>query len=208
MERKELKKWAKDKIKGNVWKILAASLITEIIANFSIGGGVKVVDGQLQQVGVSIPVGLFLYFVVVGFASYMGKFINNKECQIKDLFNYSSDFVRCFLTNLLQGIFVVLWSILLIVPGIMKALAYSLVPILLADDKYKDSDAMQILKKSEEIMNGHKMDLFVLYLSFIGWHLLAILTCGILELWIIPYMNTTVYKFLYDIKDEYEKKSK
>ena len=54
-------------------------------------------------------------------------------------------------------------------------------------------------------MYGHKTDLFVLGLSFIGWYILSILTCGILFIWVIPYVQTATVKFLYDIKEDYEK---
>lgn len=55
------------------------------------------------------------------------------------------------------------------------------------------------------MMNGHKMDYFKLELSFIGWHLLAVLTLGILEIWIAPYQATAMTKFLSEVKSEYEK---
>ena len=94
-------------------------------------------------------------------------FINDQPNKIEDLFKFSKDFVRDLLTSLVSGIFVTLWSLLLIVPGIIKKYAYSLVPFLLADEKFNDLDVMSVLKKSEELMNGHKMYFFVLQLSFI-----------------------------------------
>ena len=63
---------------------------------------------------------------------------------------------------------------------------------------------MDILKKSQDMMQGHRMDLFILSLSFIGWHILAIFTFGLLELWILPYQKTAETKFLYDVKTAYE----
>lgn len=59
---------------------------------------------------------------------------------------------------------------------------------------------MDILKKSEEMMNGHKMDYFMLCLSFIGWHILAFFTCFILEIWVLPYQTVAQVKFLSDVK--------
>ena len=207
MNIQEIKTFAKEKIKNHIWELLIAAFVTNFITQFTIGSGIKYVDGEFTA-SYSIPVGVFLYFVTVGFALYMRKFLNDEERNLKDLFNYSSDFVRCLLSNILQSIFIALWTLLLIVPGIIKAIGYTLTPLLLASDKYKDLDPMQIIKKSQEIMNGHKMDYFVLQLSFIGWHLLAILTCGILEIWIVPYQTTASYKFLYDVLDEYEKTNK
>ena len=207
MNRQELKAWAKEKIKGHMGELILAIFITNLVTQLTIGARVTYTDGHFQT-HAGFPLGILFYFVSVGFAYFMVKFINDQEHSIRDLFNFSSDFARCLVTNLLQSIFIFLWSLLLVVPGIIKSLSYSLVSLLLADEKYKDTDPMQILKKSTEIMNGHKMDLFVLGLSFIGWHLLACLTCGILEFWIMPYQQTATYKFLNDIKEEYEKNNK
>ena len=137
----------------------------------------------------------------------MVKFINDQKYEFKDIFHFSNDYVRIFLVNLLQIIFVALWTILLVVPGIIKAFSYALVPYLLADDKYKDLGYRDLLKKSEEMMNGHKMDYFVFCLSFIGWFLLACVTAGILLIWLSPYFTTAQVKFLNDIKTGAEGKA-
>ena len=198
MSRVELKNWAKEKIKGHIWELLIPIVIASFLTSFTIGGQYSFEDGELSY-RAGFPIGIFLYFVTVGLTYFMVKFINNKEHNLKDLFYFAKDYVRTFLTGLLQSIFIFLWALLLIVPGIIKAIAYSLVPFILADEKYKDLGYMDVLKKSEELMKGHKADYFVLQLSFIGWHLLAILTLGILEIWVIPYETTATYKFLDDI---------
>ena len=202
MSRIELKEWSKSKIKGHVFELIIPIIITYVLNSLTLGGSYDFHDGF--KVFSGAKVGLLFYFVQVGFAYYMLKFVNDKPCELKDLFHFSNDFVRDFLTNLLQTVFIVLWFLLLIVPGIIKSIAYSMVPIVLADAKYKDLGFMDILKKSEEIMNGHKYDFFILTISFIGWHILAIFTLGLLELWILPYQNTACYKFLNDVKKEYE----
>lgn len=199
MNRTELKNWAKDKVKGKRWPLLAAIIVASVITNFSF----TVPMGDNARFTVSI--GWLLYFVEVGITYYMVNFITDKETNFKDIFKFSKDFIKDLLVGLLAAIFTALWALLLIVPGIIKAISYSLVPMLLADEKYNDLNGTDYLKKSEEMMNGHKMDYFVLYLSFIGWHLLAILTLGILEIWIIPYQTTATTKFLYDIKTNAEK---
>lgn len=98
---------------------------------------------------------------------------------------------------------VFLYYLLLIVPGIIKTISYSLVPYILVDDPNMSSG--DVLDLSAKMMNGHKMDYFKLGLSFIGWHLLAALTLGILEIWIAPYQATAMTKFLSEVKSEYEK---
>ena len=199
MTNSEIKEWAKGKIKGKLWTllpvILVAGLLTSLSFTYTNGDGSKTV----------VSFGWLFYFVEVGLAYYMVKFITDQDAQFNDLFHFSNDFGRCLVTNLLQSIFVILWTFLLIIPGIMKAFAYSLVPYLLADEKYKDLGYREILKKSEEMMNGHKMNYFILNLSFIGWYLLSILTLGILLIWIIPYHQTAAVKFLNDVKESREK---
>ncbi len=104
----------------------------------------------------------------------------------------------------LMEIKIMLWTFLFIIPGIIKAFAYALTPYLLVD--CPDLSALQCIKLSNEMMKGHKFDLFYLYLSFIGWILLAILTLGIGMLWLIPYMQTSTASFYLDVKAQYQQK--
>ena len=101
----------------------------------------------------------------------------------------------------LMGLFIFLWTLLLIIPGIVKALAYSLVPYILVDKP--ERSANEAINRSKAMMKGHKFDLFYLYLSFIGWIFLAILTLGIGLLWVIPYMQTSMAAFYLDVKNDY-----
>lgn len=200
MNRVELKQWAREKVKGKRWPLFGIILLVAIILNFSI----RIPYGD-NNTYINISIGWLLYFIEVGLVYYMVKFINDEPREFKDIFKFSNDFGKDLLINLIASIFVFLWSLLLIIPGIIKQLGYSLIPYLLSDEKYNNYEKMDILRKSEEIMMGHKMDYFMLKLSFIGWHLLAILTLGILEIWIIPYQEVAQTKFLNDLKLAYEK---
>ena len=204
MSRAELKQWAKKKIKGHIWELLIPLIVAGILSSLTIGQKIIVTD-EGWKINGGINLSLFFYFVQVGLAYFMVHFIKDKEHEFKDLFRFINDYVRIFVVGLLSTIFIALWALLLIIPGIIKAIAYSMIPLLLADDKYKDLGYMEVLKKSEEMMKGHKMDYFVLGLSYIGWHILAIFTLGLLEIWIVPYQETATYRFLSDIKDDYEK---
>lgn len=98
----------------------------------------------------------------------------------------------------------VLWSLLFIVPGIIKAIAYSQIFYILAENP--NITVTEALKVSMKITKGYKSDIFVMYLSFIGWGLLCCLSCGIGFLWLMPYMNLTfanAYHFL--IKNSLDK---
>ena len=90
---------------------------------------------------------------------------------------------------------------MLIIPGIIKAIAYSQLFYILAEDP--DISAQDALRKSEAMMYGHKWQYFWLVLSFIGWSILCILTLGIGYLWLIPYMNVSFANFYMDVKDNY-----
>lgn len=202
MDRVEIKKWAKEKIKGHIWELLVPIIVTGILTGLTVGQHVTTAtDGGFSyKVEGGVNLGIFFYFVTVGLTYFMVKFINDQDHEFKDLFRFFGDYVRIFLVNLLQVVFIVLWTLCFIVPGIIKALSYALVPFLLADDKYKDLGYRDLLKKSEEMMNGHKMDYFVFCLSFIGWFLLAPFTLFLLFIWLSPYFETARTKFLNDIK--------
>lgn len=102
----------------------------------------------------------------------------------------SGNYGTIVVAQLLRRIFIALWSLLLVVPGIMKAYSYCLVPYILADRT--DVTASEALRISEEMMYGKRMEMFMLDLSFIGWHILTGLTGGILGVFYVnPYIQAT-----------------
>ncbi len=108
------------------------------------------------------------------------------------------DYLRSLKVYFLTLLFVILWSLLLIIPGIVAALAYSQAFFILADDK--SVSARESLRRSKQMMLGHKKQLFFLHLRFAGWFILAILSLGIGFLWFLPYYFVTLAKFYDDIK--------
>lgn len=92
-------------------------------------------------------------------------------------------------TMLLRGVFTFLWTLLLIIPGIIKSYSYSMVPYILGDNP--NIGAKRAIELSNEMTYGHKFDMFVLDLSFIGWYLLGALALGIGVLFVLPYDNAT-----------------
>lgn len=88
-----------------------------------------------------------------------------------------------------------LWTLLLIIPGIVKSYEYRLVPYILSEEPYLPSD--EVISKSRDMTDGHKWDMFVLDLSFLGWHLLGYLFFGIGSIFVHPYEQAT-YAKLYD----------
>lgn len=116
-------------------------------------------------------------------------------------FNSAKIFFKQVGVVVLNTILCALWAILLIVPGIIKGLAYSMYPYVLRDEP--DLSVWQTLKKSEAIMKGYKGKLFLLYLSFVGWFILGAFTFGILYIWLTPYVMTSTVKFYDDVRRAY-----
>ena len=111
-------------------------------------------------------------------------------------------YTRVFCAIFLVNLFTFLWALLLIIPGIMKAFSYALTPYILLDEP--ELTARQAITRSCEIMQGRRWKLFCLYLSFIGWGILSLLTFGIGFLWLLPYMNASFAAFYEDARAEYE----
>ncbi len=103
---------------------------------------------------------------------------------------------------LLMLIFIVLWGLLLIIPGILAAYAYSMTFFLLVDDP--SLGPMEAITRSKEMMRGAKWRLFCLHCRFIGWSLLALLTLGIGFLWVWPYIMTSQARFYDDLREDLE----
>lgn len=103
---------------------------------------------------------------------------------------------------LLSGIFIGLWSLLLIIPGIIKSLSYALAPYILADNPNLSVD--EAIEQSMKMMKGHKMDLFLMILGYVGYSLLSILALGIPLLWITPYYYAVFAKFYDEVKKDFQ----
>lgn len=114
---------------------------------------------------------------------------------------FKENYSRYLGAMLLTNVYIVLWALLLIIPGIIKAFSYAMTPFILND--YPELTANQAIDLSSKMMKGHKFDLFWLMLSFLGWVLLGLLTLGIGYLWLVPYMYTSLAGFYNDVKKEY-----
>ena len=202
MTREELKQWAKNYVKKYRWEILGAAFIASIIP--AAISGVYTKNAALNLI-FSLASIIITLFLEIGFAKFITEIINGKDANFSLLFSkFNKECKQTIITAFLRCIWIFIYSLLLIVPGIIKAISYSLVPYLLADDANKKLEPKQVLDLSGKMMYGHKSEFFVLSLSFVGWHILAIFTLGILELWIIPYQQLTISKFLLDIKNNYQ----
>ncbi len=112
--------------------------------------------------------------------------------EITDMFEGFKDFADSLVLYLLRMIFIALWALLLIIPGIIKSYAYSMAFYIRMDKKL---GANECITESRRIMDGHKWELFCLEISYIGWMILCVLTLGILSLWVMPRYNQAHYEF-------------
>ena len=135
-----------------------------------------------------------------GFSIYFLNLIRNLDISYSRLFDGYKDFVRIFLAEFLVSIVVAIGCILLIVPGIILAMMFAQTEFILKDDK--EISAIDAMKKSAKMMEGHKSELFWLTLSFIGWFILCLFTLGIGFLFLSPYFGTAVAHFYEDLKAE------
>ena len=120
-----------------------------------------------------------------------------KEPEVGTLFKYFSKWKNLLLAYLREFVVVFLWTLLLIVPGIIASYSYAMTGYILAENP--DLSPKEAMRKSREIMEGNRWRLFCLQFSFIGWSLLAALTLGIGNLWLNPYMNASYAAFYREI---------
>ena len=135
----------------------------------------------------------------LGYSYFIIALANRDNPRVEQLFEGFHDFIRSCVTYVLMIIIVLLWMLLLIIPGLMKAYSYSMVFYILAEDK--KIAAMDALKQSDQLMYGHRMRLFKLNLKFLGWIILGIFTLGIAYFWLMPFMSVASYKFYEDLRD-------
>ena len=146
------------------------------------------------------PVGVFFSACVTGplFLGSAYVYLNLARGYAPDvnvLFSGFGRFVDALVLSLLRSIFTFLWSLLFVVPGIIKAISYSQSYYILAE--HPEMSGKEALDESIAMMDGHKMDYFMLWVSFIPWLLLIGITFGIAALYVIPYMEAAYTFFIW-----------
>lgn len=131
--------------------------------------------------------------VELGYAKFLLKQYDRKQLQFSDLFSQFERFGTGFAQKFLRTLYTCLWALLLVIPGIVKGLSYAMTPFIL--EEHPEMTASEAIKASQKLMDRHKMDLFILGLTFIGWQILACLTMGIGFLFLNPYMNAAYAAF-------------
>ncbi|WP_242309747.1 DUF975 family protein [Bacillus cereus group sp. BfR-BA-01331] len=209
----QLKREALDALKGKWGLAVGATLLLGIL----IGAVELLITGVFstfwgwEEASDSLTVSIIAMLVIgpltIGAYYLVLNVIRETSARIGDLFRWFSDgskLMKSFLTYLLMYVYLMLWTLLLIIPGIIKSFSYSMTYFILNDRP--EYTANQAITESRHMMNGHKMDYFLLCLSFLGWFLLSILTLGIGFLWSAPYFYATSAAFYEEISKEYYKK--
>ena len=150
-----------------------------------------------------LPVLFYYPLCYVGYTNtYKQLLVNGDDKITSNMFSYTfNGYWRNVWAGFLMILFTYLWMLLLIIPSIIKAFAYSMTPYILKD--YPELSANQAINLSVRMMKGHKFDLFYLYLSFIGWGILSVFTLGLGYLWLMPYMYASMAAFYQDVKNDY-----
>ena len=187
----ELKTSAKAQISG---KIGVLFLMTLIIVGVSIVACFIPVAGNIANFIVSAAFGLGGSWVYL-------KIARDEEISVGNIFYGFEDLWTAIKASFFMNLFIWLWSLLLIIPGIIKAYAYSMTFFILAENK--GMPVLEAITLSRKMMDGHKMDLFLLNLSFIGWFFLVVITFGIAGIWVYPYFYATWTNFYLSVKEDY-----
>lgn len=212
----ELKIKAKEQLMGKKKKAALALLVsgivtglTSTIANAIFPGKTVMQEtfGTAVEVTEQSPIAAFIVsivgvFIGLGMASYYMKVARGEDPGIDELFSKGNIFLKVLVSSYIAGVLIVLGCIALVIPGIILALAYSMIDYIYIDNP--EIGIVEAITKSREMMKGHKWEYFCLCLSFIGWAILGIFTLGILYFWLAPYMGVTIVNFYDEISGKSE----
>ena len=183
---KDFRRLAREHAKGHWGILILVFLIYSLIASAlaTTGIGALILTGPLT----------------IGLVSAFLSLVRSGQTKPETLFEgFTENFVDRMLLGILQPLFIALWSLLFVIPGIVKSYSYAMAPYIMRDNP--GISATEAITRSRQMMRGNKWRLFCLHLSFIGWVLLSVLTFGILTIFVAPYMQLAVTEFYESIKD-------
>ena len=185
---RDLMTQARAALDGHWWLSVGVTFV--FVAIISAAGGVPCV-GQLVNLLISGPLSL-------GLAVFALALVRARPVSMGQLFEGFNAFGNALAAYILMAIFVLLWCLLLIIPGIIAALAYSMTYFIMQDQP--NLGPLEAIDLSRQMMRGNKWKYFCLQWRFFGWGLLCVLTCGIGFLWLMPYMMASQARFYDDLK--------
>ena len=194
-------------LKGNWTPAAVATFVYVLVALLCTGGGgldsvFQFSPGTIVSVaGVSLLLAFFIIGPVeIGYVNSMRRLYEegNRE-MASGMFEFAfRNYLHIVWTYFVMAVKILLWALLLIVPGIIKSFSYAMTPYILVE--HPEYSASEAINASCELMRGHKWDLFCLYLSFIGWTFLSVITCCIGFFWLEPYLSVSQAAFYKDLK--------
>ena len=224
---KELRAKAWNSLKGKYWRAFLVILVLGLLAS---GGTslqtssqtltetINLVDpsemDETMELGAAVVgtiatvmavVGMAISLFVgnaadVGLAHYFILNTDSKPSFADAFYGFKVKYLRNIGTLLLVGIKLALWSLLLVVPGIIKSFEYAIIPYILADDR--EISSKEAFRKAKEMMMGNKWRLFKLNLSFFGWFVLCVVTCGLGTPFLLPYVSAANAEFYAELKNQ------
>lgn len=174
---------------------------------FSIGGGVGSgvyawIFGGAVFLTIMILIIAALYLILggivsVGYAGFNLNLIDGLDASFAEVFAYFPYWKNAICTRILTKVYIFLWSLLFVIPGIMASLSYAMTDYILAE--HPELPAGEAISRSKEMMEGNRWRLFCLQLSFIGWDILCALTLGIGILFLTPYKQAAITAFYREV---------
>ena len=183
---RQIKTEAKAALSGN-WGIAIGIWVVYLVLGSAIA---------FTFIGPIILSGVFAF----GFMAAYLTLVRTKSTSFETLFSGFSNFGTTCVAGILQTIFLTLWTLLFIIPGIVKIYSYSMTYYVLHDNP--NLSASEAITESRRMMNGYKGKLFCLDLSFIGWFLLSALTLWLLGFYVLPYYNAARARFYEALKNK------
>ena len=171
---------------GKIWGTFALVTLLYMVINAVCGGLSWAVVGLAATIVVSGPISL-------GLAIISTNVVRGEEIKVEQMFDGFKNMATAIILWLLNTIFIFLWSLLFVIPGIIKTYSYSMSYFILRDNPNMSQDDAR--RASMDMMHGNKWRLFCLDFSFIGWIILCGLTLGILSFWVFPYIRTAHAEF-------------
>ncbi len=146
----------------------------------------------------------FIYIIIggavsIGYSRFNLDLVDEKDVRVGTLFDYFDEWKKAFGARILQSVYIFLWSLLFVIPGIMASFSYVMVSYVMAE--HPELSAREALKESRRIMKGNRWRFFCMMFSFIGWNILTVFTLGIAGLWVVPYEQAAIAAFYRDITD-------
>lgn len=168
-----------------------------LLFNF-LGGGLRHTFNLFDAINY-----LIVGALVLGLTRFFLNLVRDQGPRVKQLFFYFTSlrrYAKSILFIFIYLLFIFLWTLLLIIPGIIKAYSYAMTAFILNDEP--ELSVFEAITKSRQMMDGYKWKLFLLKFSFIGWVILGLIPLGLGLLWVIPYMQTAFSRFYLHVKEQ------